>query len=619
MLKKIRITVLVCCLTVLSVQAQEYVSYKVLPGDSIEVISRKLGVSTFNLLKLNPDIEAGLTEGQLIIVPNKDFKPVNDIEDGDYVEGGFLYHKVLPKENYFQFKKQYGVSKRDLRKYNLSLRSEGIKAGTVLKIPVDKDFKLPSFYQKEETKPYLVLPQQTKYMIAKKFGISVEELDALNPTLAHEVLKANTIIKVPNKKSIPVQDENYIFYQVVKDDNFFRITQRFHTTKEQLIALNPELENGVKLGMVIKINKIGANPEDHFVPLSLEGKKIKLAMVLPFMANASIDFSNQRTANYVTDFYLGAMMALDSLRKQGLTIDLKILDSENNREKVLALYENRNFDDVDAIIGPMYYNNVRLLAPRIKIPLVSPVSDKDHKVFATRSTVQATTKKETLAKKMLAYIKAHYEGQELTVVIDDNPAHQFEFNNVINELKSIDSLSKINVLKPEEGFIKSDLFKKNITEKKENWVVVLTKKASVCAEVVQHLGVMPEEIDITLFTLHYDKNFIGADNNFLARLHFHFPMVNFVDYESASVQQFVRRYTEKNFAEPSDFSFRGFDVTYDTVLRLVSASIFKNPFENGVSERIATRFNYVNTEGNGVENDGVYIVKYDGLNLKIAD
>jgi len=620
MLKKVRIAVVLLCLTAWGVQGQEYVPYKVLPGDSLETISRKLGVSSTKILTLNPDIKAGMIEGQMIIVPNKNFKEVKDIEDGDYVDGGFLYHKVLPKENYFQFKKKYGVSKRDLRKYNLTLRSEGIKAGSVLKIPVDDDFKLPTFYQKKQTKPYLVLPQQTKYMIARKFGITVAQLDALNPLVADQILQANSIINVPNRLSIPEQDEDFIYYQVVKDDNFFNITQRFHTTEEQLIALNPGLENGVKLGSVIKINKIGANPEETFVPLNLAGKNIKLAMLLPFMANDNVDFERQRTANLVTDFYLGAMMALDSLKRQGMFIDVVIYDTENKKETVLKLAQDYDLGQVDAIIGPMYYNNVRLLAPRVKVPLVSPVSNNDHTVFATKLTVQATIKKETMAKKMLAYIKSHYAGQEMTVVIDDAPANQAKFTKIIADLRTIDSVAKIKVLKPEEGFIKSDLFKKNIVNNKDNWVILLTEDSSVTAEVVQNLGVMPEEVKLTLFTLYYDerKNFNGMDNNFLARLNLHFPSANFIDYESDEVKQFVREYTEQNFVPPSDFSFKGFDVTYDAVLRIVSDSAFKNPFTNGLSERISTRFNYMNV-GRGLENEGFYIVQYDGLTLKLAD
>ncbi|HBK71551.1 MAG TPA: hypothetical protein DDZ39_07855, partial [Flavobacteriaceae bacterium] len=94
-----------------------------------------------------------------------------DINKGDYVKGGILYHKVLVKENYFRLKKKYRVSKRTLRKYNAVLKTGGLIAGQIIKIPVKKGYKVDIevkeiIAEDKTTKPYLVKASETKPVIA---------------------------------------------------------------------------------------------------------------------------------------------------------------------------------------------------------------------------------------------------------------------------------------------------------------------------------------------------------------------------------------------------------------------------------------------------------------------
>ena len=63
---------------------------------------------------------------------------------------------------------------------------------------------------------------------------------------------------------------------------------------------------------------------------------LKVALLLPFIASeydtVSADdiFDNSRLANYVSDFYLGAELAIDSLKSQGISIDLNVFDTGRN-------------------------------------------------------------------------------------------------------------------------------------------------------------------------------------------------------------------------------------------------------------------------------------------------
>lgn len=619
-------------------QNKKHIPYTVLKGETVESICRKLTITPYTLLQLNPDIKEGLTEGQLIIVPNKEYKPELDTQvEGDYVKDGFLYHKVLPKENYYRLRKQFGVAKRILRKHNLALRTGNLKAGQIIKIPIKAGAKMAAIATPEtkDTKPYLVRPKETKYSIATRYGITVEKLESLNPDLKGTVLKMATIINVPNTEAIPDANDDFMTHQVEKGETLFGLSQQFKISQEELITLNPDLEDGVKEGMLIRIPKttLGANTS-IFVPNIPENTHLKIAMMLPFMSNKSISFDSNaedkkkrkaaKRLNRVTDFYLGAMIALDSIKKQGVSVSVNVFDTENSIATISSILKNNRFDDVDAIVGPMFLNNVKFVSQGLRIDslaIISPASSKDHSVFASKSMVKEVPSDELLANKVLDYIKRNYTGQHLIVIADDEKENAPRVNRIVATLNTLDSVQKVAVLKPEKGYIKLDLFKEAIQEKKENWFILITKDDVVTSEAINNLGVLPEEINATLFTLGYGSNFERADNNYLARVNFHFPTTNFVDYENKNVQQFIRKYKAVNHAEPTEFAFKGFDIMYDTLLRLASHS--KNvdsAFNAGISERTSCKFEYAKKPGKGFENKGIYLVKYDGLNLlKVED
>jgi len=172
------------------------------------------------------------------------------------------------------------------------------------------------------------------------------------------------------------------------------------------------------------------------------------------------------------------------------------------------------------------------------------------------------------------------------------------------------------VLKPKDGYIKPELYKKTVLENRENWIVLITEDPIVITDAVNNLGVLPKEINATLFALDYGNNFDKVINDHLARVNFHYPTANFVDYENSQVQKFTEKYKSINHAEPSEYAFKGFDITYDALLRLATFTDAESAFNGGISERTSCKFQYINNPGKGFENKGVFLIKYDGLNLK---
>lgn len=86
---------------------------------------------------------------------------------------------------------------------------------------------------------YAVEKGDSLWMIAKKFGISLENL-----------IKANSQIKDPNKigigeqVGIPLEEENGCFCYVVQSgDTMWAISKKFHIPREELLLANPQVED----------------------------------------------------------------------------------------------------------------------------------------------------------------------------------------------------------------------------------------------------------------------------------------------------------------------------------------------------------------------------------------
>jgi hypothetical protein len=82
---------------------------------------------------------------------------------------------------------------------------------------------------------------------------------------------------------------------------------------------------------------------------------------------------------------------------------------------------------------------------------------------------------------------------------------------------------------------------------------------------------------------------------------------------------FENTYKAENKITPSVFAIRGFDVTFDTLMRLSQTTSFLDSLSIQSTEQVESKFEYVKTENGGYANKGTYILYYDAdLKVKVA-
>ncbi|UCE94027.1 MAG: LysM peptidoglycan-binding domain-containing protein [Flavobacteriaceae bacterium] len=630
-MKKIKLVVLLIFFGWVSMLSQDkkFITYKVKEGESIQSIAKSQAITPYDILKLNPDVKGDVAENDILILPNKQYDPLEDISNADLtgvserdiIVDKFIYHEVIPKETLYSISKNFNVTTDELNKFNPFLAEDGLKIGQVVKIPLQID-DTELLAKKEKTQPYLVKPKETKFSISKKFGITIGYLEELNPKIEKEGLQIDDVILVPAEIQESGED-GYLVYEVQKLETLYSLTKKFELTEEELIELNPELSQGVKDGMLIKVPDLLAGSKPMFIDMIPEDKALKVAMMLPFKSKRdSLNFEKDRLLKITTDFYLGALMAIDSLKKQGLSVHMKVFDTENSRQVSRSISNEVDLQEFDAVVGPLFLTNVRTVSDNLKYgkPLiVSPISTKDHSDIRNSKLIQDKASTENHISRMLDYVKQKYENQDLIVIRNSSERSDSRYNRIIDELKALNPEKEVLTLSPEDGYIKPDdfkVFRDTLDRDIVNWFFVTDNDPAYLGDVFNNLGVFPEADSLMVFGFEKDRNFNKIDNNFLARVNFHYPSNMFIDYNnSVSYRNFEAAYKRKYFNLPSSYAVEGFDVTYDLLMRLASDADFVN---QGRSERIGTKYDYIENTSGSIINNGIFIIKYQGLEQKLV-
>ena len=168
------------------------------------------------------------------------------------------------------------------------------------------------------------------------------------------------------------QDNTYV---VKKKDTVYGIAKKYGVTIDQLTDANPGLDAAgtqLKKGMTIVIP-----PSDGYTIIpdatantsTTTPNVIKVGVMLPLHDN---DGDGRR----MTEYYRGILMACESLKREGVSIDIRAWNVDINADVRVSLLDDEA-KRRDLIFGPLYTKQVRTLADFCRsngIKLVIPFS-----------------------------------------------------------------------------------------------------------------------------------------------------------------------------------------------------------------------------------------------------
>ena len=362
----------------------------------------------------------------------------------------YLIHYAQDGNTLYGVKTQYKVLEKDLILANPGIE-KGVKEGARYLIPAgEADIKVPDGTL---VLHHLILKGETAYSLCKKYGLTNEQFNSLNPE-ASKGLKLGQIVKIQlinsnnsnttstSTSTTTVQKEvetpkiiysdSTISYTVKPKETLYTIAKRYMVPAADLQKFNNLKSTKIKEGDVLqiplkkeKVEKVEireVKPIDKQIEpkvdqtlLFQKKEKYQIAILLPF----GINEANSPVKTLSTEFYMGAKLALDSLERKGLDATVQVIDFPQDTTEIKTLMDAK-LKNMDLIIGPLIPTSSEIVAKwcmKNKIRMVCPASVKQN-ILSGNQFVYAAVPSDEMQMKALAKYTVRTQKQKTIVLVN---------------------------------------------------------------------------------------------------------------------------------------------------------------------------------------------------------
>lgn len=540
----------------------------------------------------------------------------------------FIIHKVKKGDNLFKLSKKYNISESQIKNYNPRISKRGLRKRMQLRIPIYPKIEIKN-EPSEKLATYLVQPKDTKWRIAYSYGITIDELNELNPKIK-EGLKFGDSINLPIKteEEKKLIESDFYYYKIKPKEGYYRIEVKTGFSKSTIDSLNPFVINeGLKRGMILKLPKtssISLKVDKSLLLIERTKlqdsvfirKKINLVYFLPFKTSVIEFDSIEKTDRYLKrrtltsialDFYSGSLLAMEKAKNAGIDIEAKVFDTQNKKTEINTQINTLDSNKIDVIIGPLLPKNFNYLSLNNKlkdVPKVAPLSSNP--VIMRKGVFQSITPRSFIRNEMKEYLLNIINEDDNILIVSDSLNRKIE--------KELNFLFPSAVkLRPEFGdFLLPELVDSLIVDTLSNKVILETEKFSLISSASSQIrSQLSENKKIRLFTTYHGSSY--EDPNLSNMLFGDLMFTYMSDYyprdidDSDLIDEFINRFG----IPPNKTSIRAFDLVYDLILRIATHNDLYSSAKLGETEYINNKFNYIPIIGGAYINNGYYLLQHN--------
>lgn len=508
----------------------------------------------------------------------------------------------------------------------------GIKEGEVVYIPVPKV---------NETKKHIVQSGETLFGIARKYSVSVEDLQKWNPELKNGLKADQELIiqlsgyandkpvvstpevKNPSKETISVTFQDNVVEHIVQDnETFYSISKRYMVSPDVLMEFNGKRNTKIKPGDVLKVpikkEKIERVVVREVPPVTTQKIDTNLlfkrkednsvAILLPFFLDRGAGYS-EVVSNMAAEFYMGAQMALDSLKSLGFNAKIYVYDTENDSTKIASILAKPEFKTMDLVIGPLYKGNVMQVATWCKnnqVRMVCPGS-VDMKVVQNNPMVYScVASDQTLMKSLANYTYTYHKNDKLLLIKPTKPTDSLlyeAFRDEYNLLVSKGGGSKLVESTP--GGFTSHLVRTDLV------LIFPTNDKASAVRFFNELGRFSHKVSeekTFVFGTNEWAGFEGLNSNSKNKFKLTYAEAMNFNYAEPKIKYYTRQYRRRFKSDFTKMAAQGFDATFNFCAELL--------MEIPVKELVMNDFKCKQVgPSHGFENKNYYILSQRGYEL----
>jgi len=675
-----------------------FIFHIVQKGETLYSIGRIYDVQLEDLERANPGADKALKIGQYLKIPVKtvELPDEGDIPVDPDLDSKLIEHVVVVGETLFSIAQHYGFSVDEIKKVNSGLTKQ-ISVGSKIYIPFGKkEDPVEQLSYIEHT----VKSKETLYGIAMYYGVSIDSIKMQNPGLTSS-LHIGQLMLIPKRND----QRDYITHQVAKKSRLSKIAKMYSLDIDEIREINPSAGNKIQQGAILRIpippmaglpetdpdvNEIPSEvyklvdadsirchqDRDHsdlifnvalMLPLYLEK-----ADSIPRLTSRNLDkYVDMPSFNFI-QFYEGFLIAVDSLRKQGLSVDLHIYDVDEKVAKTIKVLQDPALIETDLIIGPLFRKNFKLVSNYAKlfdIKIVNPLTTRDE-ILDYKNVFKVTPSQKTQLHLVDQIVKTKYSNAKILIVRHN----QFRYGEMADELRNMlergiqekvrianslldniireysildttltdgellenllvedvlvyreflemqldDSTSFHNrvdeVVYTEEG-IEGIMKKASII--RPTVIVALSDKKVFALELLTQLNEFRDSLHITLFGFPDWHTFSAMETEYLQNLNTHVFSNSYIDYTRPEVISFVTKFRKLYYTEPMKYAYDGFDVGFYFLGALLK---YGKQFENCIpyfeKDLIQNSYLFRHKRSKGFENQQWNVLLYENYSIR---
>ncbi len=669
-----------------------YIYHTVEKGQTLYFISHKYHVSIEDIVSNNVGVDKNLLVGSIIKIPVQ--------QKIEIVEDGYAYHKVKAQETLYSISKQYNTNVDSLVKINPALKNGVLPVNSVIRVPIiqkqevvtkteDKD--VPPMVEDEDYIYHSIKSGETITSIAQKYNANRRAVEEANSGIDMTNLPVGYVVRIPKTDiktggvSLSVTQKDFFIHTVRRKETLYSIAKRYGVTIEDIKMANEDENLSLRKGQKIKVptkaylRSLDEMPEqdtygqlngadqmaakDSFSSVDCESmyrnissETITVALLLPFDVEAThranlitkvIDedtvqvtrenlILSPRSRTFI-EFYEGALMAMDSLKKIGVNIHLLTYDTAPDSNKVKEILAKPEMQLVDLIIGPAYASNLKLVSEFSKqkqIQMVSPLSNINEEMDDNPLLFQVNPSDTLLYEQYADYI-TNINPQERIIVIKSAKASSDE------EFLAKTIKDKLYLKQMQKGLMpdyKEIIFSEQdiqgvaalMKKDERNIVIVPSSKEADVSKIVTTLKGVKETSDCQIKLVGFNNwlRFQTIDPVDIYMLDTEIITAQALDYDNKEVNDFILKYRQWYHTEPyavapyfvrsgknvnySRYGIWGYDVSYYFILaRAMYGPKFEFCLLQMKQNQVQFNFNFVRHENwSGFYNAGLFVIKF---------
>jgi len=537
----------------------------------------------------------------------------------------YYVHLVKKGETLYSLARAYEVTISQLAEDNPELETGVLKAGQSLKI-------LATAVGSSPYRDALVIQPSPPSTVTTQAAATTSETSASSH---HHVVRP-------------------YYHEVKQGETLWGIAHKYGVTLADMRRYNPETlatTNDIMIGALLRLPAPSGEEHsaeaarkqlekeflsDHYLNLQtsnndpvLLSRPVQAALLLPLLVSGRYIDDSETVNTAITtrlssaepfySFYGGALLAIEDLKRKGLSLDLSVYDTYSE-QTIKDLLEKKTLQGEDLIVGPVFAANFRSVAQFARdynIKIVSPL-DPNTEVLTVESPgmFQISPPFYCRQKKLIDDFLTHRDANMVLIYEPNSPDSLLveSYKDLLGD-RFLDVTMLPYSVEAKNNTSFRTLLSLWLTPERENCVLVASNNEALVSDVAAHLYLLAftQQHLITLYGLEGWRNFETIDLKYFHALNLHMVVPFFIDYSDEKVKNFVARFHETYKTDPSQYAFQG----YDTFFYFLQAMmLYGKNFEKYLTEytpkllQTNYKFKYNESYNNGLVNVESCLINY---------